>query len=144
MRSSVFIDQVEFMFYLISLFFVRFYFQVEVLMKCQQLKNEENAETNAKTPKYFWLQRKKIPFVFHLPISDEYKIRQALDKVTALSMFKLFLKLENYQYNFTLYRNGSNCQIITVQKIFYFQNEIAESQLFTLHRFLLLSYIIFN
>lgn len=56
-------------------------FQIESLMEFQQMKNAENDKSFETEPKYYWLYRKKLSFVCHLPIRDEFKIRQALEKV---------------------------------------------------------------
>lgn len=53
-------------------------------MEFQQMKNAESIKTGENEPKYYWLYKKKLSLVCHLPIRDEYKIRQALEKVMGL------------------------------------------------------------
>lgn len=50
-------------------------------MEFQLMKNADNVKSDEDEPKYYWLYRKKLPFVCHLPLRDEFKIRQALEKV---------------------------------------------------------------
>lgn len=52
-------------------------------MEFQLMKNAESEKSVEDEPKYYWLYKKKMSFVCHLPIRDEFKIRQALEKVTS-------------------------------------------------------------